>query len=134
VIEDILLPHEKEKILSTYEIPKNESIPKLDKNSRASLISSAKYPPTKIFIGGLSHNKSFAIEQPITPLYMLDSLLDFPKSFTKLTEDYFQWIHTNHIEFFLDSGAFSYMNNPKKDINLLEYVERYINFIKHFKI
>jgi hypothetical protein len=40
----------------------------------------------------------------------------------------------NNIEFFLDSGAFSYLNNPKKEINLINYIERYIKFIKHYNI
>jgi len=37
---------------------------------------------------------------------------------SKLVRNYFDYIKNNNIEYLLDSGAFTYMNNPKKDFNL----------------
>lgn len=124
----------RDEAIAAFPIDPEHRIPLLGKPQLDIEVKACRYPPTKICLGGLAHNKSLAIGLENPPPYILDSLLVFPQTFTSLTNDYFQWIKDNNIEFYLDSGVFSYLNNPKKDIHLTSYIERYINFINNYKI
>lgn len=92
------------------------------------------YPDTKIFLGGIGHSKDRAIDRAFKVPYVLDTILDFPLKPSKLVVKYFEYLEKNNIEYLLDSGVFSYMKNPKKAINLEEYIQKYCNYINEFDI
>ena len=107
-------------------------IPHLNKLPNAP--SSNKYPDTKIFLGGIGHAKERAINRKFKIPYILDSIIDLPVQPSKLVRQYFDYIKQNKIEYLMDSGAFTYMSNPKKPFNLTEHLKRYCYYINEFDI
>ena len=108
------------------------TIPVLDKQPIYPL--SNKFPDTKIFLAGIGHSKERAIKRQFKIPYILDSIVDFPIQPSKLVRQYFDYIKNNNIDYLLDSGAFSYMNNPKKSFNLAEHLKQYCYYINEFDI
>lgn len=109
-----------------------QPIPVLNKSPIYSIPD--KYPDTKIFLSGIGHAKERAINRDFKIPYILDSIMDFPVQPSKLVRQYFDYIKNNNIEYLFDSGAFTYISNPKKSINLEEYVARYCYYINEFDI
>ena len=93
-----------------------------------------KWPDTKIFLSGIGHSKERAINREFKIPYILDSVIDFPLQPSSLVRKYFDYIKSNNIEYLLDSGAFSYISNPKKTIKLKEYIDKYCYYINEFDI
>ena len=132
---------DEKKSIINYELQANKdltlepidiTIPVLNKKSDAPLPN--KWPDTKIFLGGIGHSKERAINRKFIVPYILDSIFDFPVQPSKLVRQYFDYIKTNKIEYLLDSGAFSYMNNPKKTFNLKNHLKQYCYYINEFDI
>ena len=107
-------------------------IPTLNKLSNYS--QSQQYPDTKIYLGGIGHSKERAIHRKFRIPYILDSIIDFPIQPSKLVRQYFDYLEKQNIEYLLDSGAFSYMNNPKKAFNLNQHLKQYCYYINEFNI
>ena len=93
-----------------------------------------KFPDTKIFLAGIGHSKERALVRKFKIPYVLDSIIDFPVQPSKLVRDYFDYIKKNTDDYLLDSGAFSYMNNPKKSLDLNAHVKQYCYYINEFDI
>ena len=110
----------------TEQIPVTNKIP--------NCLPSDKWPDTKIFLSGIGSSKERAIHRTFKVPYILDSIVDMPITPSKLVRNYFDYIKNNNIEYLLDSGAFTYMNNPKKDFNLQEHLQRYCYYINEFDI
>lgn len=110
----------------------NIQIPVLNKQPNHPL--SSKYPDTKIYLSGIGHAKQRAINRTFKVPYILDSIIDLPVQPSKLVRQYFDYLKKNEIEYMLDSGAFSYMNNPKKSFNLKEHLKQYCYYINQFDI
>lgn len=87
----------------------------------------------KIFLAGASTQKSILMHKE-TPRNLLDSFY-YLKSRTNKVDEYMQWTKEAN-DFLLDSGAFTFMNKGRgcKNIDLDEYVQKYIDFINHYKI
>ena len=87
----------------------------------------------KIFLAGASTFKSTLMNRA-SPHYLLDSFYGL-KTRTNKVDEYMQWTKEAN-DFLLDSGAFTFMNKGKGcgNINLDEYVQKYIDFINHYKI
>ena len=107
-------------------------LPVLNKTPTVPL--SDHFPDTKIFISGIGHAKDRAIHREFKIPYILDSILDFPLQPSKLVRQYFDFINSSDSEYLLDSGAFTYLMNPKKTINLEDYIKRYCYYINEFDI
>lgn len=107
-------------------------IPVLDKKPIYPLPD--KFPDTKIFIAGIGHSKERAINRKFIIPYILDSIIDFPVQPSKLVRQYFDYIKSNNIQYLLDSGAFSYMNQPKKSFNLQDHLKQYCYYINEFDL
>ena len=85
---------------------------------------------TKIFLAGGWKSKS-ALMNKTPPHYLLDTFYYF-KSMSSKVSEYIGWVNTSD-GFLLDSGAFTFMNKSEgiKNINLDEYIQKYIDFIRH---
>ena len=110
----------------------NVEIPCLNKTPNASLAT--KWPDTKIFLSGIGHAKERAINRKFKIPYILDSIMDLPTQPSKLVRQYFDYIQKNNIEYIMDSGAFTYLANPKKSFNLYEHLKQYCYYINEFDI
>lgn len=93
-----------------------------------------KWPDTKIFLGGIGHAKERAINRKFKIPYILDSIIDLPMQPSKLVRQYFDYIKSNNIEHLMDSGAYTYMANPKKSFNLKEHLKQYCYYINEFDL
>lgn len=83
----------------------------------------------KIYLAATSHVKTPIVDK-LKPHYLLESFMDI-KSDTEKTNKYVDWCLKSD-GFLLDSGAFAFMNGnmaTKNDINIEDYVKKYINFI-----
>ena len=83
----------------------------------------------KIHLAATSHVKTPIVDK-LKPHYLLESFMDI-KSDTEKTNKYVDWCLKSD-GFLLDSGAFAFMNGnmaTKNDINIEDYVKKYINFI-----
>lgn len=120
-------------INKNLEIEKIEiEIPKLNKESTYSIPS--KWPDTKIFLSGIGHAKERAINREFKIPYILDSVIDFPSKPSKLVTQYFEYIKLNNIEYLMDSGAYTYMANPKRSFNLKDHLKQYCYYINEFDL
>ena len=108
------------------------TIPTLNKEPIYPL--SDKFPDTKIFLAGMGHSKERSINRTFIIPYILDSIIDFPTQPSKLVRQYFDYIKKNNIEHLMDSGAFSYMNRPKKSFNLKDHLKQYCYYINEFDL
>ena len=93
-----------------------------------------KWPDTKIYLGGIGHSKERAIARKFRIPYILDSIIDLPVQPSQLVRKYFDYVKRNNSEYLLDSGAFSYMNNPKKSFDLASHLKQYCYYINEFDI
>lgn len=110
----------------------NIQIPVLNKSPTQPLPN--KWPDTKIFLTGIGHAKDRALNRQFKIPYVLDSIMDFPAIPSALVKKYFNYMKNNCKDYLLDSGAFSYMNNPKKSLNLEELIKKYCFYINEFDI
>jgi hypothetical protein len=87
----------------------------------------------KIFLAGASTFKSTLMNRA-APHYLLDSFYGL-KSRTNKVDEYMEWTNTAD-DFLLDSGAFTFMNKGGdcKNIDLDEYIQKYIDFINYYKV
>jgi hypothetical protein len=87
----------------------------------------------KIFLAAAYTSKTTLMHKA-TPHNLLDSFY-YLKPMTSKVDEYMQWAKGGD-DFLLDSGAFTFMNKAKdnKNINLDEYVQKYINFINYHNI
>ena len=107
-------------------------IPQLNKTANYPIPT--KFPDTKIFLAGIGHSKERAIQRKFKIPYILDSIIDFPIQPSKLVRNYFDYIKKTTNNYLLDSGAFSYMNNPKKSLDLNAHIKQYCYYINEFDI
>lgn len=141
VIEEISQTEE-EKVVEEVQIEVQEQqllidkvdiiIPSLNKELTKNPLP--KFPDTKIFLSGIGHAKERAINRDFRIPYVLDTIMDFPRRPTPMVYKYFDYIKSNKIEYLLDSGAFSYMTNPKKKIDINDLLDKYITYINEFDI
>lgn len=110
----------------------NISIPVL--NKQPNFPKSERFPDTKIYLGGIAHSKERAINRKFRIPYVLDSIIDLPIRPSELVRKYFDYLKLNNTEYLLDSGAFSYMNNPKKSFDLKSHIQKYCFYINEFDI
>lgn len=110
----------------------NIEIPHLNKLPNTPL--SNKWPDTKIFLGGIGHAKERAINRKFKIPYILDSIIDLPLHPSKLVRQYFDYIKSNNIEYLMDSGAYTYMANPKRSFNLKDHLKQYCYYINEFDL
>ncbi len=103
-------------------------------NKKPDVPQSKNYPDTKIYLGGIGHSKERAVKRHFRIPYILDSIIDLPSRPSGLVRKYFDYVKDNKIEYLLDSGAFSYMNNPKKAFDLATHLEQYCYYINEFDI
>ncbi len=88
----------------------------------------------KIFLAGACTFKSTLMNKA-TPHYLLDSFYILNSRAARVDE-YMSWTVTGD-DFLLDSGAFTFMNKSNqnlKNIDLDDYIRKYIEFINHHKI
>lgn len=87
----------------------------------------------KIFLAGTKGFKSVLVNKA-SPHYLLESFY-YLKSMTDKMGIFVEWLKGGD-DFLLDSGAFTFMNarRDNKNIDLDEYVQRYIYFINYYKI
>lgn len=88
-------------------------------------------PKTKIHLAATSHVKR-AIVGKTEPLYLLESFMDL-KADTKNIEKYMEWCLSSS-GFLLDSGAYAFLRNPSKKMDVDSYIEKYIRFIIKYNI
>lgn len=108
------------------EIPKLNKLPDQPRSD--------KWPDTQIYLSSIAHAKERAITRKFKIPYILDSIVDLPIQPSKLVRTYFDYIKSNDIKYMLDSGAFSYMNNPKKSLILSDHIKQYCYYINEFDI
>jgi len=82
----------------------------------------------------MASSKERTINRTFKIPYILDSIIDLPIQPSLLVKKYFDYIKKNDIKYMLDSGAFSYMNNPKKSLKLTELLDKYCYYINEFDI
>ncbi len=87
----------------------------------------------KIFLASTYSVKSVLMNKA-TPHYLLESFYKL-KSMSSVMDEYIEWTATSD-GFLLDSGAFTFMNSSRshKNMNLDDYIQRYIEFINRHKI
>lgn len=93
-----------------------------------------KYPDTQIFLSGIGHSKERAIARKFKIPYILDSIIDLPIQPSQLVRKYFDYVKKQGSIYMLDSGAFTYMMNPKKSLDLNEHLKQYCYYINEFDI
>ena len=145
--KDTILQPEKNDNINTLKVEKNTptlankdlflekidiDIPVLNKVSNIPIAT--KWPDTKIYLGGMASSKERTINRTFKIPYILDSIIDLPIQPSLLVKKYFDYIKKNDIKYMLDSGAFSYMNNPKKALKLTELLDKYCYYINEFDI
>ena len=145
--KDTILQPEKNDNINTLKVEKNTptlankdlflekidiDIPVLNKVSNIPIAT--KWPDTKIYLGGMASSKERTINRTFKIPYILDSIIDLPIQPSLLVKKYFDYIKKNDIKYMLDSGAFSYMNNPKKSLKLTELLDKYCYYINEFDI
>lgn len=86
---------------------------------------------TKIFLSSIRRIQT-AIVPFYKPYYILESFLEL-KTDTEKVAEMMEWYLSSEM-FMLDSGAYTYMCNPKKEIDIDDYINRYINFINKWDI
>lgn len=92
-----------------------------------------KFPDTKIFLASAYSMKStFRTVETLKPHFLLETFLNLKKN-TLVTQTFIDWFFTAD-EILLDSGAFTYMQNPSKKIDIDQYILDYTNFINKYDI